>query len=104
MTVLWATEGFNGWLSEGEPPLAKAMRSIASTMLRRIVVRSPVLVLFDEQESVGENGTVHEVVARTGMLLRGPVKLLRRTRRPRMTEPAAAANDVAPAGERQRKA
>ncbi|APR85812.1 Hypothetical protein A7982_11161 [Minicystis rosea] len=70
----------------GESPLTRTMRALAEAALRRIVVRLPMLLITEERELMGEDGRVHELVARSGMLLRGPVTLLRPYRRTRSLE------------------
>ena len=69
-----------------ESPLTRTMRAQAGEAVRRIVVRLPTLFITEERERMGEDGRVHELVARTGVLLRSPVTLLRSYRRTRPME------------------
>lgn len=75
MTALTAMN--DDWPRRDDTPLARAMAELALQVVRRIVVRSPIVALLHETTRMSEAGPVHEVSMRTGVLLRSPTKLLR---------------------------
>lgn len=80
--VAMATTGDLGeWTNEESTPLARAMADLAVRVVQRVVVRSPIGVIVHETINHTDSGPVHEVTARTGFLLRSPIRLLR-VRRP----------------------
>jgi hypothetical protein len=54
------------------------MAQLAMRVVQTIVVRSPIIAMLHESQRETEAGTVHEVIARTGLLVRAPFALLRR--------------------------
>lgn len=66
-----------------EAPLARAMTVAALSLVDRIVVNAPVIGVFCAQKREEEDGEVYEVIARTGLLLRGPFALVGWPRRAR---------------------
>lgn len=61
-----------------DAPLVRVMAALGMQVVRTVRVRSPVLV---EEPDPQEPGQLHEVTGRTGILLRAPFMLLRKTRR-----------------------
>ena len=85
-TSLAALGGPSEWTCTEGTPLARAMAELAVRVIRQIVVRSPVIALLHETTHMSAAGVVHEVTARTGLLLRSPITLLR-LRRPSSPPP-----------------
>jgi hypothetical protein len=62
-----------------DAPLVRVMAAIGQQVARTVRVRSPVLVDDPDPHVPGQ---MHEITGRTGILLRAPFMLLRKTRRP----------------------
>jgi hypothetical protein len=61
-----------------DAPLVRAMATLGRQVVRTVRVRSPVLV---DEPAPHVPGQLHELTGRTGILLRAPFMLLRKTRR-----------------------
>jgi hypothetical protein len=83
MMVLYAANSLESWSGGREAPLVRTMRAAVTLVTDSVQVRSPILTLLEERTRPGQDGPVHEIVARTGMVLRSPIALLRRRWRPR---------------------
>lgn len=81
MVAMAPTNDLGGWTNDESTPLGRAMADLTLQVVQRIVVRSPIGVILHETINHGDSGPVHEVTARTGFLLRSPIRLLR-VRRP----------------------
>lgn len=96
MMALLATDDPSDLGSGGETPLVRAMAELALLVVDRIVVRAPLVTMPHETTRESEGRTVHEVIVRTGVLVRSPIKLLRARlglRAPREA-PALPSNDT----------